>query len=302
MNRLFLMVVLVAILFPNTFLAQDFSGTYTVRHDGTTVTLKLLKSDAKYTGTVSSEEGSLDVSGSVQNGMLSGRIGDELDGIVFEARLNGGELLFTMVQLDDNDVPVTETAETYSFQKTISGKSAVQQQKKKTAGEIFINNKALTKNQMDELEKTYHIRPLPGSYWYDAVSGLYGVKGYPAFGFMLPGHAFGALHESASNGNTKTYINGRELPMSEYIVWSNLVGSWIQPGKYWLDAQGNAGYEGNAAPVINLYVLAQQRSYKGQGGGGDNFWSSRFSAGNSNADNTQGYVSVPGYGPVGYGF
>ncbi|MEZ5148522.1 MAG: hypothetical protein R2759_15995 [Bacteroidales bacterium] len=26
------------------------------------------------------------------------------------------------------------------------------------------------------------------------------------------------------------------------------------------------------------------------------------SAGNSNADNTQGYVSVPGYGPVGYGF
>ena len=40
----------------------------------------------------------------------------------------------------------------------------------------------------------------------------------------------------------------------------------------------------------------------GSGGGGDNFWSSMLGAGNSNADNTQGYVSVPGYGPVGYGF
>ena len=33
----------------------------------------------------------------------------------------------------------------------------------------------------------------------------------------------------------------------------------------------------------------------------DNFWSTSFSAGNYNADNTEGYVSVPGYGPVDYG-
>jgi hypothetical protein len=54
-------------------------------------------------------------------------------------------------------------------------------------------------------------------------------------------------------------------------------------------------------PVINLYQAAQQRTYRG-GGGGDNQWNTRFSAGNYNADNSQGYVSVPGYGPVGYGF
>jgi len=41
---------------------------------------------------------------------------------------------------------------------------------------------------------------------------------------------------------------------------------------------------------------------RGGGGGGDNTWSTRFSAGNYDNDNSRGYVSVPGYGPVGYGF
>jgi hypothetical protein len=80
-----------------------------------------------------------------------------------------------------------------------------------------------------------------------------------------------------------------------------MVGSWIQPGSYWLDHMGNAGYEGNPMPVINLYQAAQQRAHSG-GGGGDNQWNTRFSAGNYDSGNTRGYVSVPGYGPVGYGF
>ena len=80
------------------------------------------------------------------------------------------------------------------------------------------------------------------------------------------------------------------------------MGNYIQPGAYWLDANGNAGYEGSTTPLVNLYVAAQSNNYKGSSGSGDRFWSSRFSAGNSNADNSQGYVSVPGYGPVGYGF
>ena len=47
--------------------------------------------------------------------------------------------------------------------------------------------------------------------------------------------------------------------------------------------------------------LLPGNNYKGAGSRGDNFWSTCFSAGNSNAQNTQGYVSVPGHGPVGYG-
>lgn len=119
---------------------------------------------------------------------------------------------------------------------------------------------------------------------------------------MLPGHTFGALERNASNGQTGVFVNGRELPQNEWAVWSYMIGYWIQPGAYWLDNNGNAGYEGNPTPVINLYAAAQQNAYNGQGGSGDNFWSTRFSAGNSDSNNQRGYVSVPGYGPVGYGF
>ena len=69
------------------------------------------------------------------------------------------------------------------------------------------------------------------------------------------------------------------------------------------DAAGQAGYEGNPMPVINLYQAAQQRAAAGQGsGGGDNMWNTRFRAGNYDSGNTRGYVSVPGYGHIGYGF
>ena len=167
--------------------------------------------------------------------------------------------------------------------------------------QIIINGIVLSDAQVNEIEKTYNIKPRPGNYWYDPKSGLYGVVGYPAYSFMLAGHGFGKLDRKASNGNTGVIINGRELPQSEWVVWSQLLGYWIQPGSYWLDQNGNAGYEGNPIPVVNLYVAAQRNAYTGRSGG-DNFWTSRFSAGNYDSGGQRGYVSVPGHGPVGYGF
>jgi hypothetical protein len=171
-----------------------------------------------------------------------------------------------------------------------------------TIDDIIINNIVLSGEQIKEIKNRYGIEPKPGNYWYDSFSGLYGVTGYPSFGFMYPGHNFGTISIDASAGNTGVIINGRELPQLEWAVWSNILGYYIQPGNFWLDSQGNAGNVGNNIPVVNLFVAARQNAYSGKGGSGDSFWSSRFGAGNSNADNTQGYVSVPGYGPVGYGF
>lgn len=190
--------------------------------------------------------------------------------------------------------------------------SAWAEQNNAPDGKVVVNGRVLAEPVLQQLTMLYQVRPLPGNYWYDRVSGLYGVVGHSAFGFMLPGHDFGPLPAKASNGNTMVYINGRELPQDEWTIWSMFLGAYIQPGRYWLDGNGYAGYEGNPYPVVNLYQAAQQASMRGQNGwngnagggssGGDNFWTSRFSAGNYNADNSQGYVSVPGYGPVGYGF
>ena len=179
---------------------------------------------------------------------------------------------------------------------------SVQAQNVPDANEISINGQVLNAQQVQELAALYGVQPQPGAYWYDASSGLYGVVGHQAFGFMHPGHNFGAMNTNVSSGDTNVYVNGRELPQSEWVIWSYMLGAPIQPGSYWLDAQGNAGYVGNAYPVVNLYAAAQQNSYIGQGGSGDNFWTSRFSAGNYDSNNQRGYVSVPGYGPVGYGF
>lgn len=183
-----------------------------------------------------------------------------------------------------------------------SGSYSMQDDTAKYCGEVIINDIVLSENQIEELVNMYGIKPLPGKYWYDTKSGLYGVYGNPAYGFMYPGHNFSLLRRDASNGNTGVLVNGRELPQTEWAIWSYILGYWIQPGYYWFDSNGNAGYVGNPVPVVNLFLAAQQNTYQGKGSSGDNFWSSRFSAGNYDPGNQRGYVSVPGYGPVGYGF
>lgn len=167
-------------------------------------------------------------------------------------------------------------------------------------GDVLINGRALTSQREDEFVQRYGVAPVPGSYWYDAKSGLWGLAGQAAAGFLLPGHDFGALAANASNGHTSIFLNGREMPQQEVLVFGSLVGP-IAPGRYWLDGRGSYGYEGLELPVGNLYVIAAASGGGGGGGGGDNFWSSRFARGNSNADNSQGYVSVPGVGTVTYG-
>jgi hypothetical protein len=164
--------------------------------------------------------------------------------------------------------------------------------------QIRINGATLTEVQLAEIESNYGVRPISGDYWYDAQSGLYGVMGQFSAGFMLPGHEFGALARDASAGNTGIIVNGRELPQLEWMLWSQMLGLPILPGSYWLDHNGNAGYEGNPNPVVNLLMAAQQQAP----GGGNNIWSTRFSSGNFDSGNQRGYVSVPGHGPIGYGF
>jgi hypothetical protein len=277
---------------------QDYSGAYTLTPTGQ-ITLKLVKDPSgTYSGTLSGNNNVFRLTGNVQNGILKGRVGDEATNILFIAGFRDQALIFTMADADASGNLNQTTAQVLTFVRsgvTLSGNS-------QNSNEVIINNTVLTNVQIQEIVKRYGIAPKPGKYWYDSLSGLYGVYGYPSFGFMYPGHNFGTLSKDASAGNTGVLVNGRELPQLEWAVWSYILGSYIQPGSYWLDSQGNVGYTGYNVAVVNLFAAARKNGYTGKGSGGDNFWSSRFSAGNSNADNSQGYVSVPGYGPVGYGF
>jgi hypothetical protein len=177
----------------------------------------------------------------------------------------------------------------------------VTETKDKVIEKVIINGNELSSEQLAQLESLYQVKAQAGNYWYDSKSGLYGIVDQPAYGFMYPGHNFGKLDYKASKGNTGVIVNGRELPQTEWAVWSQILGYWIQRGSYWFDANGNAGYEGNPYPVVNLYVAASQNGYSGNTDEGGGFWSTRFSAGNSYAGNQTGYVSLPGGGIVGYG-
>lgn len=166
--------------------------------------------------------------------------------------------------------------------------------------EVIINGQALSASQLREFAAQYGVEPAPGDYWYDSTSGLYGAVGQSAAGFMLPGHDFGPLPADASRGDTGVFVNGRMIPQDEHMVLNLIWGVYVEPARYWLDAWGNVGYEGVEIPLGNLFVQIQSRIAVG-GGGGDNIWSSRYGGGNYTPDNSAGYVSVPGHGPIGYG-
>jgi hypothetical protein len=131
--------------------------------------------------------------------------------------------------------------------------------------EVRVNGRVLTEPQMAGIEAIYHVRPKAGSYWYDARSGLYGLTGGPAAGLMLPGHNLGSVAEDASAGKTMVWVNRRRIPFSEWLIWSAVVGAPVQPGRYWLDASGDVGYEGIPVPFLNLHTVAARGGPRGGG-------------------------------------
>ena len=185
-----------------------------------------------------------------------------------------------------------------------------------TGTQVIINEHLLSDEEKLAFQNFYGVSPAPSNYWYDPISGLYGRVGGPGEGFILPGHAFGPLRQDVSNGNTGVILNGRELTDNEVAYVDSLFDAQWQPGRYWLDAQGNVGFEGSTTPFANLHATGGssppgsgtngqysgdagsyyggETNYATSGGqdwsGGDNFWSGNYGAGNSAGGCT--YVST----------
>jgi hypothetical protein len=125
---------------------------------------------------------------------------------------------------------------------------------------VIVNQEGVPEHQIGALEQAYRVRVAPGRYWYDAASGAWGVEGRPTAGLVLAGLPLGGpLREDASRGTTRIWVNGRRLPQADVDALERITGR-INPGRYWVDGDGNAGYEGGPA-LVNLRQLA------GQGGG-----------------------------------
>ncbi len=139
------------------------------------------------------------------------------------------------------------------------------------ARSVFINRARLPADTLALLEQTFQTRVPDGRYWYDKISGAWGQEGGATMGFTVPLLPIGGdLPADISRGTTGVFINGRQLPAADLTGLQQLTGPVAQ-GRYWLDYQGNAGFEGQAA-IVNLRALAMQRGLYRQGSGvGENY-------------------------------
>lgn len=132
---------------------------------------------------------------------------------------------------------------------------------------VQVNGQRLSTETIHTLLR-HGVQVQDGAYWYDARSGAWGFACGPTVGFLLPGLPIdAALPADASCGTTGVFVNGRQLHSYDVVALQQLVGV-VLPGRYWLDAYGNVGYEGGPA-LVNLVQLAQA-----QGAGGNTFYRS----------------------------
>lgn len=125
---------------------------------------------------------------------------------------------------------------------------------------VIVNGAPLDARHAAALESAYRTRLVPGRYWYDAMSGLWGLEGGPSVGLIAPGLSLGRMDPRASVGRlagiTGVFVNGREIHPDELQYLRALYGA-VNRARYWLNARGIAGYEGGP-PQFNLVAAAQQ--------------------------------------------
>src|SRR5262245_4703776 len=137
---------------------------------------------------------------------------------------------------------------------------------------IFVNERELTPEQVEQLRQTYGAVAPKGRYWYDPKSGLFGYWGFEAAGYLRPGHDFGPLAANASRGNTGVFLNGREINLTEAAYFQRIFGV-VYRGRYWLDGEtGNLGVDGNPTPIVNLVAAVRQAQASAGGGRGEYHW------------------------------
>ncbi len=157
---------------------------------------------------------------------------------------------------------------------------------------VYVNGRQLTYQQVNALSQYYQVKIAQGRYWYDQTCGLWGYEGAAASGVMHANLDFGApMRSNASAGRTGVFLNGRQLNHQELRYWQQFTG-YIQPGRYWLDANGYAGPEGGYATINLAQAAAQQQRASG---GSNNFWRSNTTGVGTGGNGKDFYVIGKGW-------
>jgi len=122
---------------------------------------------------------------------------------------------------------------------------------------VYINNELIEQKILNRISQQYNIKIQDGRYWYDNNTGGWGIEGGPTVHYIMPNMKLGGrLAANASAGNTNVFVNGRELHQQDVAQLSKFM--MVMPGRYWVDANSNFGYE-NGPAIGNFRVLINQK-------------------------------------------
>lgn len=164
-----------------------------------------------------------------------------------------------------------------------------------SANDVFVNSVRLDRTTLSALENAYGVQIAPARYWYDPISGVWGVEGGPGLGQIHPGLRLGgSLQANASHGDTGVFVNGRELHRLDVAALQRCTP--VFQGRYWVAANGIGGYEGGPA-TFNLAVLcANAAGGGGRAGGGSSTQCEDYGNGQFNCSNSRTGIGMIGEG------
>lgn len=137
--------------------------------------------------------------------------------------------------------------------------------------ELVINDEVVPAQTVAQLEAAYQVKFVPGSYWYDRMTGAFGLKGGPCAGIGVAGlNIGGPLKANASGGGSNVFINGRDLHPQDVLAFQTFMQ--VIPGRYWMDAYGNFGYENMPYALGNVYQLYKAKFGRGGSGGATSYY------------------------------
>ncbi|CAH9107241.1 unnamed protein product [Cuscuta epithymum] len=121
---------------------------------------------------------------------------------------------------------------------------------------VTVNGKHLSTQELVLLQSCPHPpkRLKPGRYWYDKVSGFWGMEGEKPCQIISDELVVGEkLKINASNGNTNVLINGREITGAE-LRMLKMIGIHCEGSThFWLQADGTYQQEGMKNVMGNLW-------------------------------------------------
>lgn len=236
--------VVIGLLFGGGVMATgiDYVGTYTSAQ----VRMEINEAgEGAFAGVILVGDEILPFDARESAGALVGTIAIEEERTAFRATLSGATLTLTME--NESHALRREGA----VERPADGKAS--------AARLRVNRVAIPDDQIRAFESRYGVVIPRGDFWYDNVSGAWGIDGGPTRGFTTPGMTLGGpLPADASRGDTGVFINGRELPVQD-VVGLQQMGVPVARGRWWVDGQGNFGFEGIPVAGGNLFQFSRGR-------------------------------------------